>query len=103
MEAFEQLEDKFPVILKTLRGSKGVGVLFIESEKSLDSIVQLLNKQDEDSDILLQQYIKTDWDARVLVLQGKVLATMRRDVVPGDFRSNVSRGAEVRALELTEL
>ena len=85
MEAFEQLEDKFPVILKTLRGSKGVGVLFIESEKSLDSIVQLLNKQDEDSDILLQQYIKTDWDARVLVLQGKVLATMRRDVVPGDF------------------
>jgi len=103
MEAFKQLNDKFPVILKTLRGSKGVGVLFIESEKSLDSIVQLLNKQDEDSDILLQQYIKTDWDARVLVLQGKVLASMRRDVVPGDFRSNVSRGAEVRELELTEL
>ena len=103
MESFDSLEEKFPVILKTLRGSKGVGVLFIESEKSLDSIVQLLNKQDEDSDILLQQYIKTKWDARVLVLQGKVFAAMKRHVVPGDFRSNVSRGAEVRALELTEL
>ena len=61
IEAFEQLEEKFPVILKTLRGSKGVGVLFIESERALDSIVQLLNKQDEDSDLLLQQYIKTSY------------------------------------------
>ena len=103
MQAFDSLEDKFPVILKTLRGSKGVGVLFIESEKSLDSIVQLLNKQDEDSDILLQQYIKTKWDARVLVLQGKVFAAMKRHVVPGDFRSNVSRGAEVEELKLTKL
>ena len=35
--------------MKTLRGSKGVGVLFIDSEKGLDSIVQLIHKQDEDS------------------------------------------------------
>ena len=103
MEAFEQLEEKFPVILKTLRGSKGVGVLFIESERALDSIVQLLNKQDEDADILLQQYIKTDWDARVLVLNGQVLASMKREVIPGDFRSNVSQGAGVSKLELTEV
>jgi len=103
IESFESLEEKFPVILKTLRGSKGVGVLFIESEKSLDSIVQLLNKQDEDSDILLQQYIKTKWDARVLVLQGTVFAAMKRHVVPGDFRSNVSRGAEVEELKLTKV
>jgi hypothetical protein len=27
--------------MKTLRGSKGVGVLFVESPKGLDSIVQL--------------------------------------------------------------
>ena len=103
MEAFEQLEEKFPVILKTLRGSKGVCVLFIESERALDSIVQLLNKQDEDSDILLQQYVKTDWDARVLVLNGQVLASMKREVIPGDFRSNVSQGAGVSKLELTEV
>ena len=103
MAAFEELEDKFPCILKTLRGSKGVGVLFIESERALDSIVQLLNKQDEDADILLQQYIKTDWDARVLVLNGQVLASMKREVIPGDFRSNVSQGAGVKNLKLTEV
>ena len=34
MKAVEQLGEKFPIILKTLRGSKGVGVLFVESEMS---------------------------------------------------------------------
>ena len=102
IEAFEQLEEKFPVILKTLRGSKGVGVLFIESERALDSIVQLLNKQDEDADILLQQYVKTEYDVRVLVLGGKIQAAMRRDVIEGDFRSNVSQGGKVSNFKLTE-
>ena len=103
MDAFEQLEEKFPIILKTLRGSKGVGVLFIESEIGLDSIVQVLYKQDEDADLLVQQYIKTDYDIRVLVLGGKIQAAMRRDVIPGDFRSNVSLGSIPETIELTKL
>jgi len=101
--AFDKLDTKMPVIMKTLRGSKGVGVLFIESEKALDSIVQLIHKQDEDTDLLLQEYIPTDYDVRVLVLGGKVLATMKRPVIEGDFRSNVSQGSKPEKLELTEL
>ena len=102
-QAFENLNTQYPIILKTLRGSKGVGVLFIESAKALDSIVQLIHKQDEDADLLLQEYIKTDYDARVLVLGGKVLSTMKRPVIEGDFRSNVSQGSKPQKLELTEL
>jgi|TARA_R110001592_G_scaffold95026_2_gene274218 ribosomal protein S6--L-glutamate ligase len=101
--AFDKLDTKMPVIMKTLRGSKGVGVLFIESEKALDSIVQLIHKQDEDTDLLLQEYIPTDYDVRVLVLGGKILATMKRPVIEGDFRSNVSQGSKPEKLELTEL
>jgi ribosomal protein S6--L-glutamate ligase len=101
--AFDKLDTQMPVIMKTLRGSKGVGVLFIESEKALDSIVQLIYKQDEDTDLLLQEYIKTDYDVRVLVLGGKVLATMKRPVIEGDFRSNVSQGSKPEKIELTEL
>ena len=102
-QAFENLNSQYPIILKTLRGSKGVGVLFVESAKALDSIVQLIHKQDEDADLLLQEYIKTDYDARVLVLGGKVLSTMKRPVIEGDFRSNVSQGSKPQKLELTEL
>ena len=89
--------------MKTLRGSKGVGVLFVESKKSLDAIVQLVYKTDEDSDLLIQEYIKTDYDVRVIVLGGRVIASMKRDVVEGDFRSNYSQGGSVSKFDLTDV
>ena len=102
-ESLESLDSKFPIIMKTLEGSKGVGVLFIESERQIESLVQLLYNQNEDVDLLIQEYIKTDGDIRVIVLGGKVIASMKRDVVEGDFRSNVSQGAKVKEYELTDL
>jgi ribosomal protein S6--L-glutamate ligase len=102
-DALESLDSKFPIIMKTLEGAKGVGVLFIESERQIESLVQLLYNQNEDVDLLIQEYIKTDGDIRVIVLGGKVIASMKRDVVEGDFRSNVSQGAKVKEYELTDL
>lgn len=102
-QSLESLDSKFPIIMKTLEGSKGVGVLFIESERQIESLVQLLHNQNEDVDLLIQEYIKTDGDIRVIVLGGKVIASMKRDVVEGDFRSNVSQGAKVKEYELTAL
>ena len=101
-QALEELDTKFPISLKTLRGSKGVGVLFIESERALDSIVQLLYKEDKDTDILIQEYIKTEYDVRAIIVGGKIIGTMRRDVIEGDFRSNVSQGAKPKPYELSE-
>ena len=103
IEQVEQAEIKFPLIMKTLRGSKGVGVLFLDSERGLDSIVQLIHKQDEDADLLVQEYIKTDYDVRVHILGGKFLAAMKRPVIEGDFRSNVSQGSKPQNIKLTEL
>lgn len=100
--ALEELDSKFPIILKTLRGSKGVGVLFIESERALDSIVQLLYKEDKDTDILIQEYIKTEYDVRAIIVGGNIIGTMRRDVIEGDFRSNVSQGAKPKPYKLSE-
>ena len=94
--------EEYPLILKTLRGSKGVGVIFIESKRQLSSLLQLLWKQDETTEILLQSYIKSDFDVRVLVLGGKIQAAMRREVIKGDFRSNVSQGAKVKKYKLSD-
>ena len=44
--------------------------LFVESERSYDSLVQLLHSQNPDIDLLVQEYIKTDNDVRVIVLGG---------------------------------
>ena len=101
--AAEKLGNKFPMILKTSVGSIGVGVMFVESPKALVSIVQLLYREDRYIDILLQEYIKTDYDVRVIVVAGEVMGAMKRPIVKGDFRSNVSQGSKPEIHELTDL
>jgi ribosomal protein S6--L-glutamate ligase len=94
-------EYTYPLILKTTRGSKGVGVLFIESYKSLNGTVQLLRKMDEKIELMVQEYVDIKFDIRALVLNGNVQACMKRHVVKDDFRSNFSQGGEIEKYELT--
>ena len=101
--AIESLDTKYPVVMKTLSGSKGVGVLFVESERSYDSLVQLLHNQNPNVDLLVQEYIKTEKDIRVIVLGGQIITAMERAVIEGDFRSNVSQGGKVNQYILTDL
>ena len=56
--AMERLGGKYPVILKTLTGSLGIGVIKVDSESSLHSTVQLLYKLDPNMGVLLQEMIK---------------------------------------------
>jgi len=101
----EHFNDKFPIILKTSTGSQtGVGVLIMESMRSLNSTVQMLKLYENTLPVVLQEYIKTDHDIRVIILDGKVKAVMKREVIQGDdFRSNVSLGAATDEYELTDL
>ena len=101
--AVDKIDTKFPIIMKTLAGSQGIGVLFIESERSYDSLVQLLYSQNPEVDLLIQEYIKTNKDIRVIVLGGLVIASMERQVIEGDFRSNVSQGSKVAPYVLSDL
>ena len=91
------------MILKTLQGSKGVGVLLIETERSLQSQVSLIYKIDPYCDILLQEYIESDYDVRVVIVNREIVGAMRRNKITDDFRSNVSQGADAQSVTLTEL
>lgn len=100
--AVKELGGKFPLIIKTLDGSQGVGVFMAESEKSLKPTLQTIWKLNPDVELLMQQKIDADFDVRVHVLNGKVIASMRRDVMKGDFRSNYSQGAKVGEYKLSD-
>ena len=102
-KALEELDSKFPIILKTGTGSRGVGVILVESAASLQSIVQLLYRENEFIDIILQEQIKTDYDVRVIICGDEVVGVMKRPIVEGDFRSNVSQGSDPVPHKLTEL
>ena len=102
-QALDKLDSKFPIILKTGTGSRGVGVILVESAASLQSIVQLLYRENEYIDIILQEQIKTDYDVRVIITGDEVMGAMKRPIPSGDFRSNVSLGSEPVPHKLTEL
>ena len=101
--AMDELGTAYPIILKTAAGSRGIGVMWIESEKALHGLVQLLYREDQYIDIILQEYIKTDYDVRAIVCAGKILGAIKRPIVDDDYRSNVSQGSEPELHELTEL
>ena len=95
---------KFPLILKSSSGSQtGVGVIITESFRSLHPTVQMINFLQPNIDLLLQEYIKITYDIRVLVVNGQVMAAMKRNVMDGDIRSNASLGATTESMELTDI
>jgi ribosomal protein S6--L-glutamate ligase len=98
----KQVGGKFPVVAKTLRGSKGIGVFILESEVSLKSTIQAFRKSNEDEELILQEYIPINNDMRIIVLNGKVTAVMKRDKAKGDFRSNFSMGAKVSGVRINK-
>jgi len=102
--AMERLGGKYPIILKTLTGSLGIGVIKVDSESSLHSTVQLLYKLDPNMGILLQEMIQDfTFDIRAHVIGGKYHGAIKRPQVKKDFRSNVSLGSKPAPIELTEL
>jgi len=89
-----------PVILKVLEGTQGVGVILAESEKMAEAIIQTLHSARQN--ILIQNFVRESEgrDLRALVVGDRVVAAMRRMARPGEFRSNVHRGAKVEAVDL---
>ena len=102
--AFELLNTKFPIVLKASTGTQtGVGVVIIESMRNLAATVEMLLLFDKNMPLIIQEYIKTDYDVRAMVVQDKVVGAMKRKVIVDDFRSNVSLGAKAESIELTNL
>ena len=99
----KEIGGKYPMILKTAQGTQGVGVIFIDSRKTLLATMQLINKIDNDIAMLIQEFIKTPYDVRVIILNNEIVGQLKRPVIENDFRSNISQGNEPEKMELTEL
>jgi ribosomal protein S6--L-glutamate ligase len=95
-----QLVGGAPVTMKLLKGTQGVGVILSENISSVESILDAIWSLGED--IMLQKFIKESEgsDYRIFVIDGKVVATMKRIAKEGDFRANVHRGGKSEAVEL---
>ena len=100
--AFKTIGGKFPCILKTITGSKGIGVFFADSWMGMKSTLQAMWKINEELQILMQEYIEADFDMRIHVLDGEVIAAMKRFKIKNDFRSNYSLGGKIEEMKVND-
>jgi ribosomal protein S6--L-glutamate ligase len=94
-----------PVIIKLARGTHGNGVVLAESKKAAKSVLQALYLSNEDgTNVLLQEFVKESagTDIRAFVVGGRVVASMKRQSLDDDFRSNLHKGGEGTKIKLTE-
>lgn len=92
-----------PVVVKLLEGTQGLGVVLAETKKAAESVIGAFRQLDEN--ILVQEFIKEakGADIRCFVVGGKVVAAMRRQGAPGEFRSNLHRGGSAESVKLTAM
>ena len=98
--------EDFKLVCKILDGHGGTGV-FMTDGKKLNAILQTIFAVDPERQLIIQRKEEGDGgDIRVHVLtlrdEQKILACMKRQQLGGDFRSNVSLGAEAIKVELTD-
>jgi gamma-F420-2:alpha-L-glutamate ligase len=84
----------FPLIVKTLKGTRGGGVFLSESRDQFKDLIDLVVEAGAQHHVIFQKYVNTSHgrDLRVFVVGGKVLAVMERQSTSGSFKSNISRG-----------
>ncbi len=90
-----------PVIIKVARGTHGNGVVLAETRKAALAVMQAFYV--EEVNFLVQEYIaeSAGVDIRVFVVNGKVVASMIRQSLNDDFRSNLHQGGEGLPVQLT--
>lgn len=84
----------FPVVVKTLRGTRGNGVLLCANREQFNDLANLLDGASPGADFIFQEYIEASHgrDVRVVVVNGRVVAAMERRATDGGFKSNLSLG-----------
>jgi ribosomal protein S6--L-glutamate ligase len=81
-----------PLIVKLLEGTQGTGVILAETRKAAQSTIEAFRSLK--TRFLVQEFIKEAGgaDIRCFVIGDRVVAAMKRQGKPGEFRSNLHKG-----------
>jgi ribosomal protein S6--L-glutamate ligase len=91
-----------PLIIKVARGTHGNGVVLAETPKAAMAVMQAFYV--EGVNFLVQEFVKESAgeDIRALVVGSRVVASVKRQSLDDDFRSNTHQGGVGSAVKLTE-
>ena len=90
-----------PLIVKLLEGTQGKGVVLAETKKAAESVINAFKSLN--ANILVQEFIKeaNGKDLRLFVIDGKVVAAIQREALPGEFRANIHLGGSASVIKPT--
>ncbi len=90
-----------PLVVKLIEGTQGVGVILAETKKAAQAVIEAFRGLD--ANILVQEFIKEAGgsDVRCFVVGGRVVAAMKRQAAPGEFRSNLHRGGTAEGIKIS--
>lgn len=91
-----------PLIIKVARGTHGNGVVLAENVRAATAVMQAFYL--EKVSFLVQEYIEefAGSDIRALVVGNQVVASIKRQSLDGDFRSNTHQGGVGKLIKLTD-
>ncbi len=90
-----------PLVIKLLEGTQGIGVVLAETKKAAESVIEAF--MGLKANIMVQEYIKEAGgsDIRCFVVGDKVVAAIKRQAQPGEFRSNLHRGGSASLVKIS--
>ncbi len=91
-----------PLIIKVARGTHGNGVVLAETPKAAKAVMQAFYV--EGVNFLVQEFVEESagQDIRALVVGSRVVASIKRQSLDDDFRSNTHQGGYGQVVKLTE-
>lgn len=91
-----------PLIIKVARGTHGNGVVLAETPKAAKAVMQAFYV--EGVNFLVQEFVKESAgeDIRALVVGNRVIASVKRQSLDDDFRSNTHQGGVGIPVKLTD-
>jgi ribosomal protein S6--L-glutamate ligase len=96
------LAGQAPLIVKLLESTQGRGVVLAETKKAAQSVISAFRGLK--ANFLVQHFVKeaSGVDIRCVVVDGKVVAAIKRSSSGGDFRSNLHLGGSATAVRITK-
>lgn len=88
-------------VIKLIASTQGLGVILANTKNQGVSVVEGFHRVGQD--VLIQEFIQDakGSDIRAFVVDGKIVGSMKRQAVEGEFRSNIHRGASSEIIRLT--
>lgn len=91
-----------PMIIKLVSGTQGKGVVIAETKKAARSVIQAFYVID--TSFLMQEFIEESGgaDIRAFIVGNQIVASMKRQSLDDDFRSNIHMGGSGKPIKLTD-